>query len=158
MRSILERFEENYTPEPNSGCWLWTASTNKAGYGGLKINGKTKLAHRISWELENGPIPDSDSYHGVCVCHSCDNPACVNPSHLFIGSHKDNMRDMYSKGRRTDAKGERQHLAKLNETSVKQIRKYYAAGGCSLKWLSNVYRVHLGTIHQVVTNKTWRHV
>lgn len=78
----------------NTGeCWLWTGS-QRDGYGRLLFQGRFKLAHRVAWELTNGPIPD-----GLYVCHTCDNPPCVRPAHLFVGSQQDNLNDMVAKGR-----------------------------------------------------------
>jgi hypothetical protein len=91
--SQLKRFEAKYIPEPNSGCWLWDASVNTAGYGQLNIEKRPRLAHRLAYEHYVGPIPE-----GMHVCHRCDVPACCNPNHLFIGTHLDNMRDMDAKG------------------------------------------------------------
>ena len=76
-------------------CWVWQGCVIRR-YGGIKIAGKMKRAHRISWELTNGPIPD-----GLFVCHHCDVPLCINPDHLFLGTHTDNMRDMIKKGRKS---------------------------------------------------------
>jgi hypothetical protein len=87
-------FHKNYTPVPESGCWLWLGSLNLKGYGRLMIKKKSVLAHRFSWEHHNGPISK-----GLLVCHKCDTPSCVNPDHLFIGTHADNLRDMRNKGR-----------------------------------------------------------
>ena len=95
--SLRERFERKFMPEPISGCWIWTGSLNKRhnGYGQIRIgDGKPLLAHRASYELHIGTIPD-----GMCVLHKCDVPCCVNPNHLFLGTHADNMRDCHSKGR-----------------------------------------------------------
>lgn len=93
--SLKERFHANYIPEPMSGCWLWVGGTNGKGYGQLWIDGEPSImAHRLSWELHNGPIPK-----GMLVCHKCDTPPCVNPDHLFIGTDKDNIQDCIKKGR-----------------------------------------------------------
>jgi hypothetical protein len=88
------QFEAKFIPEPNSGCWLWTACINSRGYGQIRVNGKGILAHRLSYELHCGEIPN-----GKLVCHRCDCRICVNPDHLFIGTAKDNTQDMIAKGR-----------------------------------------------------------
>ena len=93
-KPIKERFEENYTPVPESGCWLWTGCVKAHGYGVIFIKNKTQYAHRVSWELHRGPIPD-----GLFVLHHCDVPSCVNPEHLFTGTQKDNIQDAAKKGR-----------------------------------------------------------
>lgn len=91
-------FEDRYTPEPNTGCWLWTMSGYSSGYGKMQYNrsGKvtTECAHRYSWRVHNGEIPA-----GLLVLHKCDTPPCVNPRHLFLGSQAANMADMVQKGR-----------------------------------------------------------
>lgn len=97
MSCLRERFEERYTPEPNSGCWLWTGAMTTEGYGQIRADGKqrkTLVAHRVSHELYNGPIPS-----GLFVLHKCDTPACVNPAHLSTGTQKENIHDCISKGR-----------------------------------------------------------
>lgn len=81
-------------------CWPWTAAASKEGYGRFKLNGKLWSAHRIAASLREGGIPESDSYHGFVVMHSCDNPACCNPAHLLISTQAENVRDMDKKGRR----------------------------------------------------------
>ena len=91
----LDEFLEKWScPEPNTGCYLWTGADCPKGYGKTNVYGKTQNAHRVVWELANGPIPK-----GMYVCHRCDTPACVNPEHLFIGSPSDNQRDRVRKGR-----------------------------------------------------------
>jgi hypothetical protein len=94
-KSAHQRFEQRYTPAPNSGCWLWTDATMKrGGYGQMSAFGKPRPAHRISWMLYRGEIPP-----GKFVCHKCDVPLCVNPDHLFLGTPSDNMQDCSRKGR-----------------------------------------------------------
>lgn len=90
----LQKFELKYIPEPNSGCWLWIGAVLPSGYGKMGIYGRTIGAHRISFELFRGEIPN-----GLHICHRCDNPCCVNPDHLFAGTRQDNMQDCIAKGR-----------------------------------------------------------
>lgn len=92
--TVIERFNSKIIPEPNSGCWLWTASINEWGYGTFNVAGKNVLAHRQSFELHRGPIPA-----GLQVLHHCDTPCCVNPSHFFLGTNHDNVLDSHRKGR-----------------------------------------------------------
>lgn len=89
-----QRFEQHYTPEALTGCWLWTAAVNKDGYGKVKVQGRDTTAHRWSWTLHNGPVPE-----GLHVLHRCDVPSCVNPAHLWLGTNLENDRDKRAKRR-----------------------------------------------------------
>jgi len=98
-KPLAQRIEERTIPEPNTGCFLWTGALVH-GYPEISVNSKSKRAHRVSYEVANGPIPS-----GLCVLHACDTPACVNPAHLFLGTARDNVHDCIKKGRRRNSFG-----------------------------------------------------
>jgi hypothetical protein len=91
--SEAERFWSRVDRRNEDECWPWTSTLDSDGYGKLRLTGKQRAAHRVAWALANGRNPD------LCVCHSCDNPTCVNPAHLWQGTQADNIRDMHAKGR-----------------------------------------------------------
>lgn len=119
-KSIQERFWSKV--EKTDDCWNWKGCINGSGYGEFAIKRRMKKAHRIAWILTHGPIPRGDGYHGVCVCHRCDNPICVRPDHLFLGTHLDNMRDKVAKNRQGDGGGPTSGRCKLTVEQVRQIR------------------------------------
>lgn len=92
--TLAEKLAHFSMPEPNSGCLLWLARVDRKGYGRLYWNGRPSQAHRLAWESVNGPMPA-----GMCACHKCDNPSCVNPGHLFAASSTENNADRDAKGR-----------------------------------------------------------
>ncbi len=149
--TVKERFNSKYIPEPNSGCWLWDGAVIPKGYGHMYLGGRNEYAHRISYELHIGPIGD-----GLFVCHRCDVRACVNPDHLFLGTHKENMRDMYSKRRM--AVGERCPSAKLTSRAVLSVRERYALGGVTHAELALEYGVTRQSVSKALSGDTWRHV
>lgn len=133
-------------------CWLWTAAIRgNNGYGAVRFRGNVWLAHRAAYTLFNGEIPK-----GMLVCHTCDNRKCVNPEHLFLGTHKDNSVDAYKKGRVTMPKGnefkpgEQHPNHKLTNQQVLDIRARYAAGGISLRKLAKEYAVDHSCVWQIV--------
>lgn len=137
-------------------CWPWKASKNKDGYGWIRRGRRMELAHRMSWEINFGPIPD-----GQYVLHKCDNPACVRPSHLFLGDQITNMADMVAKGRcgkRGGRRGEESHVAKVTEKQVLEIRSRYAAGGISHKTLGKLYGLTACPVGQIIRRQTWSHI
>ncbi len=154
--SLLERFERKYIPEPNSGCWLWTASNSGEGktddraYGRMNLKSGQKSAHQISFEIYRGKIPD-----GMQVLHTCDMPCCVNPEHLFLGTITDNMRDMVKKGRGKSLKGIHHCKAKLNPEKVMDILWRCGMGEPKIS-LAAEYNVTKSLIKQIVARKIWR--
>jgi hypothetical protein len=144
-KTIDERFFEKVIPEPNSGCWLWDGACFVTGYGKFKKGGIDGYAHRFSYELHFGQIKN-----GLHVLHTCDNPSCVNPEHLFLGTQADNNWDSMKKGRR--ARGER--LGKLTEDDVRYIRRSTESGG-KLAVRFGICRSNVGAIRR---SESWAHI
>lgn len=150
-KPAIERFWRYAHPEPNSGCWLWGAALNDLGYGIFHAEGE-RTAHRASWRLHRGEIPDA-----LHVLHRCDNRACVNPAHLFLGTHADNVRDMWSKGRGPRRQGEAVASSKLAEDDVVAIRSMYRSGARQVD-IATAFGVAQTTISSIVRRQRWRHV
>lgn len=145
MKTIKERFEIKFIRDVND-CWIWIASSN-GRYG------KTYKANRVAWELYKKEDPKN-----LHVLHTCDISLCVNPDHLFLGTHQDNMKDMLLKDRNNCGIGEKQHLSKLTEKEVKEIRKKYKGEWGEQPILAKEYKVTQATIYYIVNNKTWKHL
>jgi hypothetical protein len=145
---LAEKLEHASKADASTGCIVWTRGKAKAGYGMLRHGGKTFTTHRLAYELARGPIPD-----GMFVCHSCDNPACVNPDHLFLGTPADNMRDMHDKGR--GSVGERHGGAKLTADDVAAIRAAVAAGALQRE-VADQYGLRQGYVSRIVNWLIWR--
>lgn len=149
--STMERFERAFLGEPNSGCWLWMKGGGGDGYGCFYYNGERNWAHRVSWELYAGPIPEK-----VSVLHKCDTPSCVRPDHLFLGTRADNVADMVSKSR--NQKGARHWNARLSESDVKSIRQTYSSGGVTQGAIARFFDIPRQLVHAIVHNRLWRHL
>lgn len=143
---LATRFHK-YVEKSNS-CWKWKGGVS-AGYGMFGSRG----AHRIAWTIYRGEIPS-----GIFVCHRCDNPLCVNPDHLFLGTHSENMKDMKAKGRSNYISGEQSPKSKLTEKDVKNIRKSYKRNIVTMRSLADRYGVSMGAIQSVLNRTNWKHI
>jgi HNH endonuclease len=155
---FIARFEALVMPEPMTGCWLWMGapgdSTKNGQYGRFRLRGRQHAAHRVSWMLYCGPIPE-----GIEVLHHCDVQPCVNPSHLFLGTNADNVADRVKKGRSGNEPhpGERHPMARLHEPDVRRIRMRYAHGETG-RALAKEFGIAPATLSNIVTRKRWRHL
>lgn len=152
-----QKFMRFVMHEPTSGCWLWVGAvreSNSCSHGHLKIDGQYVLAHRQSYRLFCGNIPD-----GMVVRHKCDNGYCVNPCHLELGSQADNMRDMRARGRKKQPRGERIGGAKLTPEEVLEIWGILQVGSYStLRSLGEKYGVSPSAIMSIRDGKKWSHL
>ena len=155
-KSLVDRFWDK-VDRPEEGCWPWVASTDEKGYGFIKRGGYGRKgssnirAHRVSWMLFNGPIPE-----GMCICHKCDNPNCVNPEHLFLGTMKDNCHDRDRKGRQRSRKGEEHNLAKLNWRQVEELRDLVLAHGMSQGGVAQIFSISQTVVSKIVLGQLWK--
>jgi HNH endonuclease len=149
-QTVSEGFWRHVDAAAPDECWIWKGY-RRFGYGMFTASGRSHLmSHRISWELHRGPIPP-----GMGVLHRCDNPACVNPAHLFLGTQKDNMRDCKKKGR--TAHGERQGRAKLTASNVAQIRRMRQSGEACAE-IGKRFNVHPDHVTRIANGRQWRHL
>lgn len=139
-------------PEPMSGCWLWERACQSRGYGQITLNGKGVLAHRASFEA----FYDVDLDREMVVCHRCDNPICVNPDHLFVGTQSDNMKDCAKKGRikMPSQKGAAHSQAQISEEQALAIR----ADTRNYRIIAASFGISKTTVHEIKTRKTWGHL
>lgn len=151
---IKDKLRRRSELNPETGCIEWRGAIT-GGYGllSLRNNGKrtTRSAHRLSYEAHIGEIPK-----GICICHKCDNRKCINPDHLFLGTHLDNAKDREKKGRGNHRVGE-ECTAKLTEEQIILIRQL-SIGGVSQKEIALKFGMNASTISYIVNQKTWKHV
>ena len=146
-----ERFLAKVCPEPAGGCWLWRGVVRSDGYGLVTFGGTQQRAHRVAWTLFRGEIGS-----GLVVCHKCDVRACVNPEHLFLGTIKDNVRDMTKKGR--SPRGESHGSSRLTEEQVSRIKTMLLEGRMYMSEIAREFGVAHATISCIARGTTWRHV
>lgn len=152
-RPLIDRFFDGVGRKTPDGCILWTKSTHRSGYGQIHEagrNSKRLIASRVAYELMIGPIPD-----GLSVLHHCDNPLCINPTHLFLGTQADNAADMVAKRRHVH--GERQWKCKLTEGKVREIRRRAAAGE-SHGSIAKDFDIFRATVTSIALRRTWKQV
>lgn len=156
MKTIEDRLWRKVQKVGPDECWPWRGAHGPSGHGQI-FNGKDglrlEMAHCVAWASVNGPIPK-----GLHVCHTCDNPPCCNPAHLFLGTAKDNLRDAIQKGRFKFLKprpGEANHRAKLTWPMVDEVRRAYASGE-NLSDLSRRLGLARSTLRDVVKGRNWR--
>lgn len=133
------------------GCWIWIGSRDRKGYGRISINRAPFLASRVSWEIHNGQIPD-----GLCVLHHCDNPPCVRPDHLFLGTVADNSQDALNKGR--VLRGERIFGSKLHVEDVKQIKQLLREGHHYQWEIADMFGVTRKAVGEIKLGNNWKHI
>lgn len=157
-RPLAERFWSRVEKRSPESCWLWAGKRNVGGYGRIVNEKRERMAHRVAWELTHGPIPG-----GFQVLHHCDNPPCVNPGHLFLGTIKDNAKDKIAKGRQATpapgrgvARGPDHMFARLTWDQVRAIRILRSRENAAIEELAETYGVSPMTIAQVIYNITYR--
>ena len=150
---LIERFSEKWELNKDNKCWEWNGATHSKGYGQIK-RPKTRTqipAHRLSYLIYRGEIPD-----GMLVCHSCDNPKCVKPSHLFLGTYQDNSQDMAKKNRHLF--GERNNKSKLTREKVLAIHRLYHEEGVSQGKIAKSFGIGQATVWKILHGIRWKHV
>jgi Predicted transcriptional regulators len=142
-----------YRVDKTPSCWLWQGSLTALGYGRLHHDGTRRPAHRLSWELYRGTIPKE-----LHVLHKCDVRNCVNPTHLFLGTHLDNMRDCVSKGRHVLPPRRRGGQIQNSVLTEDDVRKIRGLSGMTQRAIAKEFGVSFQTINLVLHGKTWKHV
>lgn len=152
-KASMKNYKKNFWKKviKTNKCWNWQGAKNNYGYGIFGVFGKLKLSHRFSYEINKGKIPK-----GLLVCHSCDNPKCVNPEHLWLGTNNDNSIDKVRKGRQFKQNGEKAPNAKLKLKDVETIRKLYSTKLFTFTELGEIYSMNKSTIRCLIRRLTWK--
>jgi hypothetical protein len=157
MKSLEQRFWEKIDKRGLNECWPWIGGKTGRGYGCFRWNGIPRNAHKVSWLINKGEIPQVDGYHGMCVLHRCDNRACVNPSHLFLGTNRDNVEDCISKNRRARIVGDNHGKAKLTAAQVRIIKRCLHFR-VKASVIGRFFGMDKTTIGQISRGRTWKEV
>lgn len=158
MNELKDKLLSRILKNEETGCWNWQGAT-RSGYGAIKSKGKLYDTHRLSFTIFKGEIPE-----GTMVCHTCDNPKCVNPDHLFNGTRADNMRDCFKKGRMTVPKGTPFQAGQdpgnrsIDLETVKEIKKFIKKGTITLKELSSLYNVSYDVVRGISCGRAYSNV
>jgi len=148
----VQRFWSKVDIRNPDECWPWTAGLfSDSGYGQFWVNRINARTNRVAWMIAYDAVPE-----GLFVCHSCDNPACCNPDHLFLGTPGDNVQDCLEKKR--FPVGEDNYCHKLSEDQVRAIRWLFANTGVSQQWIADTYGVSQYTVSGIIRRKKWRHL
>lgn len=151
MLTIQERFFSKVLKTET--CWVWQANKLPTGYGLFRIGDSMQRAHRVAYRLTYGSFPEK-----LQVLHKCDNPSCVRPDHLWLGTNTDNVRDKVLKGRASSLAGEANPKAKLTAAQVIEMRKYWESGEYTQGALAKMFNIRLGTVSGVVNRTAWRNI
>lgn len=151
MISLQERFENKVELIPFSTCHWWVAYTTSKGYGTFRGKYEKEFAHRVSYKLYKGKICE-----GLYVLHKCDNPTCVNPDHLFLGTQADNMRDMCDKGRQNKLRGEVANSSKLTEADIRKIRAFKK--DISYVKMAKIFNISKSHLCRIINRQIWSHI
>ncbi len=156
MNTLKEIFEGKFTRRSKNNCWLWEGSRQTNGYGRIGFNKKYYKAHRLSYAFYKGDVPND-----LEVCHKCDNPPCINPNHLFLVTHQENIQNMIDKGRSNfvgSPPGEKAGSTKLTDKQVREIRAKYKPKIYNMSTLAKQYKVSKVCIFLILKRKNWKHL
>lgn len=151
QKEVTEKFWSQVDIREPDECWEWQGSRDVNGYGTFCILNENYRAHRVAWMFSGGAIPKDNNYCGTMyICHHCDNPPCVNPKHLFVGTQKDNMQDCHNKGRNADMSRDFHGQSKMTTEDVRIALYWWSLGNMSKQMIADHFGVKRPTIHRII--------